>query len=145
MQPESHLNAARTELLTLVEQLPSIPDFVINPVRRTLRGCGLLSDPRLTSNRSCPSENYSSRATCSRKLPLLMKLPPDDPTKRHGLMSLRSWSNRPFWPMLAMAGLQSIHQPATQLFLQRDAGVSGGPLPMASRSSGSCENHRLEC
>lgn len=133
--PESYLSVARVELLTLVEQLADHTDFfVINLSSPNTAGLrGLLSDPRLTSELILPVQEklQTLEQQAGRKLPLLMKLPPDDPDKEAwtdaGLRTLVE----PILAARACDGWVAVNTSTrmTQQLLQRDAGgVSGAPL-----------------
>ncbi|MBL8822681.1 MAG: dihydroorotate dehydrogenase 2 [Planctomycetia bacterium] len=137
--PESYLNVARAELLALVDQLAEHTDFfVINLSSPNTAGLrGLLSDPRLTSELILPVKEklQTLEQQAGRKLPLLMKLPPDDPDKQAWTdASLRALVE-PILSSNACDGWVAVNTStrATQTLLQRDAGgISGAPLlPMA--------------
>jgi hypothetical protein len=84
--PESYLTLARDELIQLIDKLYEQSDaFVINLSSPNTAGLrGLLSDPRLTDDLVKPVHQHLQQLASKqqRSIPLLMKLPPDDPEKQ---------------------------------------------------------------
>jgi dihydroorotate dehydrogenase len=84
--PEAYLELARNELLELMEKLFEETDFfVINLSSPNTAGLrGLLSDPRLAELLVKPVHERLALLSkkANRAIPLLMKLPPDDPDKQ---------------------------------------------------------------
>lgn len=134
-KPESYLELTRNELIQLIEKLHVETDFfVINLSSPNTVGLrGLLSDPRLTTDLIVPVREklLSLAAAQNRPIPLLMKLPPDDPEKKPwSADSLRALV-MPILEKKACDGFVAVNTSTrlTQAMLQRDAGgVSGGPL-----------------
>jgi dihydroorotate dehydrogenase len=139
--PESYLKLARTELQTLIDSLAEHTDFfVINLSSPNTAGLrGLLSDPRLTSELIQPVREklHSWEQQSGRKLPLLMKLPPDDPDKQTWTDDRLRQLVEPILAARACDGWVAVNTStkATQMLLQRDSGgVSGAPLlPLAQQ------------
>lgn len=140
--PAEFLKLARAELCQLVDALHKLADcFVVNLSSPNTAGLrGMLSDPRLVSDLVKPLRDHLRQHAerTHRPLPLLMKLPPDDPNKV-------AWNRESLEPVLAPLlkeqacdGLVAVNTSTrlTQELLQRDAGgISGGPLlPIAIAS-----------
>ncbi len=140
--PEAYLELARQELLILVEKLFEETDFfVINLSSPNTAGLrGLLSDPRLASLLVKPvHEKLAVLAKKAKRIiPLLMKLPPDDPDKQPWKAASLSAIINPLLATHACDGFVAVNTSTrlTKELLKRDAGgVSGGPLlPVAVES-----------
>jgi dihydroorotate dehydrogenase len=133
--PESYLELTRTELLQLVEKLHSETDFfVINLSSPNTAGLrGLLSDPRLTTELIVPvNEKLKAlSSTQGRTIPLLMKLPPDNPDKQPWTTDTLQALVSPILEKKACDGFVAVNTSTrlTKTMLGLDAGgVSGGPL-----------------
>jgi dihydroorotate dehydrogenase len=138
--PAEFLTLARTELCQLVDGLVEHADcFVVNLSSPNTAGLrGMLSDPRLATELVQPlRQHLGEQATrLGRSIPLLMKLPPDDPNKV-------TWTRETLEPVITPLvdlsdGFVAVNTSTrlTQELLQRDAGgISGGPLlPVAIAS-----------
>lgn len=140
--PQAFLDLARTELLELVDKLHEETDFfVINLSSPNTAGLrGMLSDPRLASMLVKPvHEKLALLATkLNRSIPLLMKLPPDNPEKQAWTVQTLKPIVAPLLAAGACDGFVAVNTSTrlTQEILKRDAGgVSGGPLlPIAVES-----------
>lgn len=133
--PEAYLDLARIELLSLVEKLYVETDFFVvnlsSPNTAGLRG--LLSDPRLASQLVVPIKVKLAElgAQAGRTIPLLMKLPPDDPEKQAWTPATLAPIIAPLHATHACDGYVAVNTSTrmTKELLGRDAGgVSGGPL-----------------
>ncbi len=137
--PESYLTLARDELIQLIDKLYEQSDaFVINLSSPNTAGLrGLLSDPRLTDDLVKPVHQHLQQLASKqqRSMPLLMKLPPDDPEKQAWTGSTLRQVIEPLLKSNACEGFVAVNTSTrlTQQLLQRDlGGVSGGPLlPLA--------------
>lgn len=137
--PESYLSLAREELLLLVDKLYEHSDFfVINLSSPNTVGLrGLLSDPRLADELVVPVHQHLQQCAAKqqRSIPLLMKLPPDDPEKQAWTEATLRKVIEPLLYGKACEGFVAVNTSTrlTQQLLQRDmGGVSGGPLlPLA--------------
>lgn len=140
--PEAYLELARDELLILVEKLFEETDFfVINLSSPNTAGLrGLLSDPRLASLLVKPVHEKLAMLAgkAKRAIPLLMKLPPDDPDKQPWNAASLSAIINPLLAVYACDGFVAVNTSTrlTNELLNRNAGgVSGGPLlPVAVES-----------
>lgn len=137
--PESFLTLARDELLRLVDSLYEHSDFfVINLSSPNTAGLrGLLSDPRLAGELVIPVHQHVQQLAAKqhRSIPLLMKLPPDDPEKQPWTEASLRQVIEPLLQGNACEGFVAVNTSTrlTQQLLQRDmGGISGGPLlPLA--------------
>lgn len=134
-KPESYLELTRNELIQLIEKLHTETDFfVINLSSPNTAGLrGLLSDPRLTTDLIVPvREKLNSLASAQgRSIPLLMKLPPDDPEKKPWTTESLRTLITPILDKKACDGFVAVNTSTrlTHAMLQGDAGgISGGPL-----------------
>lgn len=133
--PQAYLELARTELLTLVDLLYQETDFfVINLSSPNTAGLrGMLSEPLLASQLVKPvHEQLLKRgASVKRIIPLLMKLPPDDPGKQPWTKATLSPVIKPLLNAHACDGFVAVNTStrlAQDILQNKAGGVSGGPL-----------------
>lgn len=132
---EAYLELARRELIDLVDKLSVETDFfVINLSSPNTTGLrGMLSNPRLASQLVIPVKTRLSEhgRKTGRDIPLLMKLPPDDPDKQAWTRETLSPIIDPLLATHACDGFVAVNTSTrlTKELLKRDAGgVSGRPL-----------------
>lgn len=129
--PDAYLSLARQELLQLVTALaPHSDGFVINlSSPNTLGLRGLLSDPRLACELVLPIQEQL------KQIPLLIKLPPDDPDKQPWTETTLRPVIEPLLEKNVCDGFVAVNTSThlSQSLLQRElGGISGSPLlPLA--------------
>lgn len=137
--PQSFLDLARGELLELVSKLYTETDFfVINLSSPNTPGLrGILSEPLLASQLVKPvHEKLMALASRSKRtIPLLMKLPPDNPEKQSWTRASLSAIITPLVSAHCCDGFVAVNTStrlAQQMLNRGTGGISGGPLLAAA-------------